>query len=451
MSGIAPNNRRRGAAENPISPSVLYSAEAEKAVLGCMMAQPAEVIDEVIGVLNKEDFFVPAHQEIFEALDGMWANKVAIDVMTIDNWLKDRKLAEAVGSPGILAELLVGFATHLNVGSYITIVKDKAMLRALQQACSTIVQDIIDMPDSVPGVLDRAESLIFRVTSLKESSPIHDATACVALFEQEQEKIQQGIVETRLKTGIRAIDEGNDGRGGSGGFPIPGLVVIGGEPGVGKTAVAGTLLDNWCAAGIGVGMFSLEMTKQQLVKRQVSRLASIDSRLLNKKLHEAYQMRVASATATIKTWPFWIDQTTNLTPVDLRSKSRQLVNKGARVIILDYLQLMRGSNRKDERREQIAEITRTAKLLANELGILFVMLSQLNREGRKRGNLCMADLKESSTIEEDADAVLLLERKEGYENCPNTAIPVLGRWGKFRDDAVGDIELTFNAPQLRYS
>src|SRR5476651_912873 len=163
-----PSSKRSRAASTAemLSPTVLYSAEAEKAVLGCMMAQPDEVIDEVTNTLSKEDFFVPAHQEIFAALREMRNSSQAIDVMTIHQWLTDRKMAEAVGSPGILAELLVGFATHLNVGSYIAIVKDKSLLRCLQSACSTIVQDIADMPDSVPSVLDRAESAIFKVTNL---------------------------------------------------------------------------------------------------------------------------------------------------------------------------------------------------------------------------------------------------------------------------------------------
>src|SRR5471032_923635 len=160
------NKRRVTSTEEAFSPAALYSGEAEKAVLGCMMAQPAEVIDEVTEALVKEDFFVPAHQEIFAALREMYNSQQAIDVMTIHQWLTDRKLAEPLGSPGILAELLVGFATHLNVGSYIRIVKDKSLLRCLQMACSTIVQDIGEMPDSVPAVLDRAESAIFQVTNL---------------------------------------------------------------------------------------------------------------------------------------------------------------------------------------------------------------------------------------------------------------------------------------------
>src|ERR1700677_2833980 len=154
-----------GAQGADLSPTVLYSAAAEKAALGCMMARPREVIDEVPEMLSKDDFFVPAPQEIFAALREMHNAQQAIDVMTIHQWLTDRKLAEPLGSPGILAELLVGFATHLNVGSYIKIVKDKGLLRCLQLACSTIVQDIAEMPDSVPAVLDRAETAIFQVTN----------------------------------------------------------------------------------------------------------------------------------------------------------------------------------------------------------------------------------------------------------------------------------------------
>ncbi|MEJ0001019.1 MAG: DnaB-like helicase N-terminal domain-containing protein [Verrucomicrobiota bacterium] len=158
--------RANAAAADILSPTVLYSAEAERAVLGCMMAQPMEVINDATVALFKEDFFVPAHQEVFSALRDMFNSSVAIDAISVHQWLTDRKLAEAVGSPGVLAELLTGFATHLNVGAYIRIVKEKSLLRSLQSACSTIVADIGEMPDSVAAVLDRAESAIFHVTNL---------------------------------------------------------------------------------------------------------------------------------------------------------------------------------------------------------------------------------------------------------------------------------------------
>jgi replicative DNA helicase len=430
--------------DSGLMPASLYSAEAEKAVLGCMAMQPNEVIDEAI-VLERDDFFVPAHQEIFAVLCQMHAAQQAIDAMTLHQWLTDRKLAEAVGSPGILAELMRSYATHLNVGSYIQIVKDKAMLRSLELACTKIVRNIHDAPDAVSTVMDLAESEIFRVTNLKESTPIHDARACVARFDVERAKIQSGEHSNRVLTGLQGIDESN------GGFPAPSFVVIAGGPGIGKTAIMLNLLENWCSSGRGVGAFSLEMTIPQLMKRAIASTAGMDSRRLNGRLHEPEIARVDAARAQLLSWQFFIDETSNLTPADLRSKSRHMVKRGASVLELDYLQLMRGTNRRDERREQVAEITRTIKLLANELGILFIVLAQVNREGRKRGELQLQDLAESSTIEQDADAVLLLERKAGSENCTARAIPVIGRWAKYRDGSTGDFNLTYNAPELRFT
>ncbi len=436
---------RSNATAETLSPTAIYSDDAEKAVIGSMMAQPGEVMDDAKAMLSMDDFFVPAHQEIFRELVAMWNSGVAIDVYLIHQRLIDRKLAESVGSPGILSELLTSFASHLNVGFYIQEVKKKSMLRALQRGCVTVAQDIAENPDKAYDVAERASSLFSRIDSLKESSPILDAAACVARFNLERDAIQRGEGANRMASGIMRIDEAN------GGFPLPGFVVIASGPGGGKTAIAGNLLANFCSYDIGVGVFSLEMTIPQLIKRAVASAARIDSRRLNGKIHDAEQLRVDAATNEIRQWPFWIDETANLTPADLRSKCRQLVKKGAKVIELDYLQLMRGSNRQDERREQVAEITRTIKLLTNELGILFIVLAQVNREGRKRGELQLSDLAESSTIEQDADAVLLLERKAGCDGCPTSAIPYIARWAKYRDGSIGDMELTYNAPELRFT
>lgn len=430
-------------------PKTFYSAEAEKAVLGCMMAQPAEVIDEATVTLLKEDFFVPAHQEIFGALREMHNAREAIDVMTIHQWLTDRKLAEAVGSPGILAELLVGFATHLNVGSYIRIVKDKSLLRCLQSACSTIVQDIAEMPDSVPAVLNRAEAAIFKITHSRQTGSIWGAMACVGEYREERTKIQLGEKTNRLSTGILALDKDN------GGLPNPGLTIIGAGTGGGKSVLMMNLLENWCRVGIAVGVFSLEMTRKQLIKRAVASTAGIDSRLLNGKLHDSQEIRVESCLKAIEQWKFWIDQTSRLTLSELRTRARQMIKLGVEAIEIDYLQLMRGMNPRMDRREQLAEISGEVKILSAELNIPFIVLSQINREGRKNGDLQLLHLAECSALEQDADAVILLERKmcpdKTHESCPQSAIPYVAHIAKYRDGAIGDVEITLNAPQLRFS
>jgi len=422
----------------------LYSPEAERAVLGSMMAQPAEVIDEVMASLSKNDFFVPANQEVFTALTSMHGIE-AIDVMTVHQWLLNRKLAESVGSPGILAELLVGFATHLNVSSYIRIVKDKSLLRSLQGACSAIVKDIAEMPDSVPSILDRAEKAIFSITHGQQTEAIWSAEACVAEYRAERERIQRGEQVNRLATGIRALDQAN------GGLPVPGLTIIGAGTGAGKSVIMQNIAENCCRSGMKVGIFSLEMNRKQLLKRWVASTASIDGRRLNEKLHDAEVLRVETALTGINRWRFDIDQTSRLTLPTLRSRARIMVRNGAELLEIDYLQLMRGMNSRMDRREQLAEASGEIKILSMELNIPIIILSQVNREGRKAGDLQLYNLAECSALEQDADAVILLEKKEGAENCTNRAIPYIARIAKYREGAIGDEEITLNAPESRFS
>lgn len=425
--------------------SNLYSIEAEKAVLGCLLAESTQVFDEVNVTLCASDFFVPAHQEIFKAFNAMYEDLIPIDVMTIHQWLTDRKMAEAVGSPGILAELLVGFATHLNVGSYIRIVKDKSLLRCLQSACSTIVQDIVDMPDSVPAVLDRAESAIFRITQGQQTVEIWDAKRCVNEYKDERAKIQRGDYQNRLQTGIMALDREN------GGFPNPGYIIIAAGTSQGKSVLAINLLENWCRCGLKVGVFSLEMTRKQIIGRAVASTAAIDGRLLNGKLHDAQALRVDTALTGIAGWQFEIDQTSRLGLSDLRSRSRQMAKRGANAIEIDYLQLMRALKGGIDRRDQLAEISGEIKVLSNELNIPFIVLSQVNREGRKSGDLQLLHLAECSALEQDADQVILLEKKSGSDGFPLSAIPYIAHIAKYRNGATGDVELTLNAPQQRFS
>lgn len=427
-----------------LMPKSLYSAQAEQAVLGCWLAQPTEVSDQIQSELSDGDFFVPTHKEIFKTLQGMAVAQIAIDIQIVHQRLVDRKMAEAVGSPGILAELLVGFATHLNVGSYIKIVKDKSLLRCLQMACSTIVQDIVEMPDSVPAVLDRAEAAIFRITHGRQTGQIWSAEQAVCEFRAERESIQRGDKQNRLETGIQALDKDN------GGLPNPGLIIIGAATGAGKSVLMMNFLENWCRVGMGVGVFSLEMTRKQLIKRAVASVAQMNSRLLNGKLHEAQQNDVARALSNIENWRFWIDQTSRLTLPELRTRSRQMVKMGAEAIEVDYLQLLRGIGRQD-RREFLAEASGEMKILSTELNIPFIVLSQVNREGRKSGDLQLLHLAECSALEQDSDEVILLEKKAGCDNCPQAAIPYIAHIAKYRDGAIGDVELTLNAPQLRFS
>jgi replicative DNA helicase len=469
-----PAKRARGSSiSEELSPTVLYSAEAEKAVLGCMMAQPGEVIDEVTEVLSKEDFFVPAHQEIFAALREMHNEQQAIDVMTIHQWLTDRKMAEAVGSPGILADLYVAFATHLNVGSYIRVVKDKSLLRCLQLACSTIVQDIADMPDSVASVLDRAESAIFHVTNLgltnSTVSAREEIDKAIKLIDDFQNR--KGHLQG-IQTGFHLLDELTAGW-------KPGeMIVLAARPGQGKTAMALTFArhalqerydeasDTYKKPGHPVGMFSLEMTNQQLMLRLLASYGSEKLQTIRKgELDEHALEKLRLIAADMKEWPLYLDDSSSLTINQLRGKARRMKDRyGIKLLVIDYLQLLRSESAqaKDNRQNEVAEISRGIKGLAKELAIPIIILAQLNRRseegnlGKNKQDPALHNLRESGAIEQDADVVLLLHRpdpekdEDGNERQLGPIIPYKLIIAKQRSGPTDKIEVMFHAPYTRF-
>ncbi len=436
-----------------------------------MMAQPSEVINDATIALLKEDFFVPAHQEIFAALGEMRNAGLPIDTINTHQWLTDRKLAEAVGSPGILAELLVGYANHLNVGSYIRIVKEKALLRALQGACATIVTDIAEMPDSVASVLDRAESAIFHVTNLGLTNTItgvrEELDRALALIEKYQAR--KGVLQG-IPTGFHKLDELTAGW-------KPGeMIVLAARPGQGKTALALTFArraletryheasDSWQKPGHAVGMFSLEMTNEQLMLRL---LASAGSESLGRiragDLDEHSMAKLRAVAADLREWPLVLDDSSFLTINQLRGKARRMKDRhGIELLVIDYLQLLRSESAqaKDNRQNEVAEISRGIKGLAKELGIPIVILAQLNRRSEEQPGLkkepALHNLRESGAIEQDADVVILLHRpdpEKGEDGNPVAAGPIIPYdliIAKQRNGPTDKIPLLFHAPYTRF-
>ena len=468
-SAPGPKTKRRSpVSPDTLSPTVLYSAEAEKAVLGCMMAQPAEVINEATVALTKEDFFVPAHQEIFGAMREMYNSSQAIDIMTIHQWLVDRKLADAIGSPGILAEVGNAFATHLNVGSYIQIVKDKSLLRCLQLACSIIVQDIVDMPDSVPAVLDRAESAIFQVTNqgltnstVTAREEIDRALALIEAFQNRKGHLHG------LPTGFHKLDELTAG------WKAGEMIVLAARPGQGKTALALTFArhaldqrydeasDSWKKPGHAVGMFSLEMTNEQLMLRLLASYGSESlQRIRQGELDEHSLQKLRMVAEDMKEWPLYLDDSSFLTINQLRGKARRMKDRyGISLLVIDYLQLLRSesSQAKDNRQNEVAEISRGIKALAKELKIPIIILAQLNRRSEEaKAEPALHNLRESGAIEQDADVVLLLHRTEaekdqdGNERQIGPVIPYSLNIAKQRNGPTDRLDILFHAPYTRF-
>lgn len=427
------------------NPNVIYDAEAEKAVLGCCLAQPNEVIDE-IQMLSETDFFVPAHQDVFRVILEMFYDKKPIEMRLVHDLLEHRKIAERVGSPGILAELLVGFATHLNVLAYANRVKDKSLLRQLQSACAAIVRDIAENPENVPDLLARSESAICRVTTDLKTNDLLSAERCVQRYETWRGKIQRGEIEPRLRTGLRVLDETN------GGMPVPSYVVLAGEQGVGKSALILTIMKNGCLNGMGIGGFSAEMTVEQCISRMVGDMADINTRRLNGKLHPEEEEHEAYAVERIRKMPFIIDERSGLRPQDLRSGTRRMVKAGCKLIWLDNAQLMIGTRNEDQRVQQLTEVSRTIQHLQKEHGIVFILLCQVTREGQKRGNLRAFDLADCAAFERDARVMVMLEKmplKEGQSEPPAYSTPIIARVVKYSEGETGDFEVTFNKEKQR--
>ncbi len=389
----------------------LYSAEAEKAVLGCMMAQPAEVIDEVVLTLQADDFFVPAHQIIFSALLDLYEHSSAIDVMTVDNYLRNTKEAERVGSPGILAELLVGFATHLNVGSYIMIVLGKSELRKLQRACEDIQKDITELPDSIPAVLDRAESMIFdRVSANRFNKEKPFSEMLTDVTTQAIEWSRQGGGLRGMPTGFKKLDNI------LGGWRGDQMIVIGASMGVGKSALSLTFARHLLNHGYPGGMFSLEMSETQTCYRILSGEAVIGSRdLFQGTLSEERRLALRGKSEEIKDWPFYLDCTQGLDITQIRCRARRWKRKyGIKFLVIDFVQLVRSKRADESKTAEVAEVSRHIKEMAGELDITVFALSQLN---------CPSDevptktsLKDSKAIAESADVILLMHQDNASQD-----------------------------------
>ena len=465
MTAIMPSKRSRpNNTAAMLNPSVLYSAEAEKAVLGCMLAQPAEVINDATIALVKEDFFVPAHQEIFAALREMYDGGTAIDAMTVHQWFADRKLDEAIGSPGILAEIYVGFATHLNVGSYIKIVKEKSLLRAMQRACSAIVQDIADMPDSVSSVLDRAESAIFAVTNLGLTQTTVPAREEIdkALGVIDRYQSRKGHLQG-IATGFHKLDELTAG------WKAGEMIVLAARPGQGKTALALTFArhaldqrydearDAWVKPGHAVGMFSLEMTNEQLMLRLLAMTSSENlGRIRTGGLDEVAMNKLRMIAADMREWPLYLDDSSFLSINQLRGKARRMKDRHKiEMLVVDYLQLLRSDSEqaKDNRQNEVADISRGIKALAKELEIPIIILAQLNRRSEEgKAEPALHNLRESGAIEQDADVVLLLHRpdRDEEEAASPTVVPYVLNIAKQRNGPTDRLDILFHAPYTRF-
>jgi replicative DNA helicase len=440
-----------------ISRAMPESLAAEAAVLGSMIIDP-RCIGEVVEQISSVAFYRPEHQMIFDALVGLYENSVqpakdvAVDGVLLRDELEMRGQLEKVGGVEYLAKIIETVPSAANVMYYLDIVKDKMLRREVIVAAGEILEDAYDETGQTSEKLDEAERKIFAITDKKIKSAMAPLRDLVTRAYEFIEKRTGGHV-TGLPTGFFALDELTCG------LQNGDMVVVAGRPSMGKTSLALNIAEHLgLVEKVAVGIFSLEMARQQLAERFLCSHSQIDAQLVRRGLldDEAYR-ELARACDELAQAPIYIDDVSTLTPLELRAKARRLKSlHDVRCIIVDYLQLMYVSGKVESRQQEITTISRYIKALARELNIPVVVLSQLNRapEGREGHRPRMSDLRESGSIEQDADVVILLHREDYYhygepDYTPNSTAELI--IAKQRNGPAGKVvDLTFREKFARF-
>lgn len=392
--------------------------EAERAVLGAMLLEK-ETIPKVLQIItNSKSFYSEVHALIYEGIVSLFSEAKPVDILALkEDFRKKRKLKE-MGGASYLADLVNSVPTTVNVPYYAQIVKEKHILRDLLKTADFIRSLSYDDSQDLDIVLDRAQSSIFDITQQRVKIPYrHIKDVLTETFEHIEALYERKEHITGIPTGFVQLDRLTSG------FQPSDLVVIAGRPSIGKTSFALNIAEYaGIEAKIPLVIFSLESAKEQLVERLLCSEARVDSHKLRTGfLSEDDWSRLTDAAGTLAEAPIYIDDSANISVLEVRAKARQLkAEYDIRMAIIDYLQLMEGGRRAENRQQQISEISRSLKALAKELNIAVVAISQLSRavEQREDKHPRLSDLRESGAIEQDADLVLSLYREYYYSGKP---------------------------------
>jgi replicative DNA helicase len=426
-----------------------HSVEAEQGVLGSMLISPRDAIAEVVEKITADYFYVPAHQTIFNVLVDLWNAGAGIDLITYTQVLRDRNLLESVGGAAAVTNLYTFVPTAANVGYYIDIVRDKYILRSIIAAGTESVRRAYEEQDEVGNLLDEVEQRIFAVGEDRFKGQM------LSMKDQVMEAIESIEKLYERKGGITGVSTGfvEFDRMTSGMHPSE-MIVIAARPSMGKTALAMNIAEHVAInEKLGVGVFSLEMSSQQLVQRLLCSRARVNlQKVRDGFLSERDFPSLTAAASKLAEAKIFIDDSASLTILELRAKARRLKSQqDVQLIIVDYLQLLRSTSRRaqDNRQLEISEISAGLKGLAKELKIPVIVVAQLNRQPEQRtgGKPRLSDLRESGSIEQDADLVGLLVRPEIYEEDEEARAEKAGEAeliiAKQRNGPVGEIPLTF--------
>ncbi|MED3661632.1 replicative DNA helicase [Ureibacillus sp. FSL K6-8385] len=420
-----------------------HNHEAEQSVLGAIFLDPQALIT-ASEILVPEDFYRIAHQKIFQTMLDLNDKGSAIDVVTVTEELSARKELEDVGGLSYLTELANAVPTAANVSYYAKIVEEKSILRRLIRTATKIVEDSFTREDEVEELLSEAERKIMEVANRKNAGDFkHVKDILVETYDKiEQLQNRSGDV-TGIPTGFTDLDRMTAG------FQRNDLIIVAARPSVGKTAFALNIAQNVAVkARENVAIFSLEMGAEQLVMRMLCAEGNIDAQVLRTgSLTAEDWSKLTIAMGTLSNAGIYIDDTPGLRVNEIRAKCRRLAQeKGLGMVVIDYLQLIQGSGRRGENRQQeVSEISRSLKALARELHVPVIALSQLSRgvEQRQDKRPMMSDIRESGSIEQDADIVAFLYRDDYYDKETENKNMIEIIIAKQRNGPTGTVTLAF--------
>jgi len=426
--------------------------DAEQSILGGLMLDPL-AYDLVSNVLTEDDFYKVAHRKIYNVIAELYAKSQPVDIITVSNLLIDRKDLDAIGGPGYLAEVMNATPTAAHIESYAKIVHEKAILRKLIHVSGEIVEKAYsESYESVEAFMDEVEGQVFNIAEKKNT------TGLVGAAELIKESINRLTELAERKSDITGVATGfNELDKMTAGFQPGELIIVAARPSMGKTAFSLNIAQHVVLREKkSLAYFSVEMGKEQLMMRVLASEAKINlSDLRNGALADNAWPRLIDKASKMAEARLYIDDTSAISPFEIRAKCRRLkAQHGLDMIMIDYLQLMELKTKVESRERAVSEISKTLKSIAKELHIPVIALAQLNRgvEGRSDRRPMLSDLRESGSIEQDADVIMMIFREDYYDR-DNPEIRGLSEIiiGKHRNGPVGTVKLRWESNIGRFS
>ena len=426
------------------------SLEAEMAVLGAMLIEK-EVIEGITEILQPKHFYSEIHRKIYEAILELRSRNLPVDVVTLSEELKKTGRLEELGGQKYMADLMEKVSTAAHTQAYANIVKDKAVLRELIRVSTSVVEKSFEGSEEVDRILDYAQQ---EVLGVAQKNTDHGFASAADLAKEVLDRIEKYYSNhsaiTGVPTGFSRLDDM------TGGFQKSDLIILAARPSMGKTAMALNMAYHACVEKkVPTAFFSLEMNKHSIMQRMICSAARANlGGVRNGRLPREIWPSLTRHTAEVSESPLYIDDSPGLNILDIRNRTRKLMNqlkaegKTLGIVMIDYLQLIRGAGKTESRQQEVAEISRLLKDLARSLEVPIIALSQLNRrsedKGREGNRPQLSDLRDSGSIEQDADVVGLIHREEYYKRddptLKNKATLIIA---KQRNGPVGDVELQF--------